>query len=119
MNRASDEVNRFVFEETRSVYAEGKIPGVVGGDHSVPLGAFRACAEKYREGFGILHFDAHLDTRDTYEGFQYSHASIMRNALDEVAGIKKLVQGGIRDYCEEEVSFNSAQGERVKVFYDR
>ena len=59
---------------------EGKFVGIVGGDHSVPLGYFEALSEKY-ESFGILHIDAHADRRDAYEGLEYSHASIFFNAL--------------------------------------
>ena len=73
---------------------------LVGGDHSTPLGYFRALAKRHMS-FGILHIDAHMDLRIAYEGFTYSHASILYNAL----GLKELstvVQVGIRDFCEEE-----------------
>lgn len=117
VNSLSERVNEYVENETRRLLAAGKLPVIVGGDHSVPYGAFRAVGERH-PGFGILHFDAHSDTRDAYEGFRHSHASIMRNALDGVPQIKKLVQVGIRDFCEEEVEYCRAQGERVRVFYD-
>jgi agmatinase len=68
--------------------------------------------------FGILHFDAHSDTRVGYEGFTYSHASIMYNALQEVPQIKKLVQVGIRDFSEDEVNYCASQGSRVKIYFD-
>jgi len=67
----------------------------------------------------LLHFDAHSDTRDAYEGFLWSHASIMRNAIRDLPSITRITQVGIRDFCEEEHSFISELGERAKVFYDR
>lgn len=117
VNTLSGKVNGFVRAETSRLLAEGKIVGVVGGDHSCPLGAFEAAAEKFGE-YGILHFDAHSDTRDAFEGFESSHASIMRNALDRVPKIKKLTQVGIRDLCEEEQAYLLAQKGRASAFYD-
>jgi agmatinase len=91
LNELSARLNTWVYDQSQKILAEDKILGVVGGDHSTPLGAFRAVGEKFGE-FGILHFDAHSDTREAYEGFTYSHASIMHNALREVPQLKKLVQ---------------------------
>lgn len=88
--------------------------GLLGGDHSTPLGFYEAQAEKY-EAFGILHLDAHMDLRKAYEEFTYSHASIMYNAL-EIPQLKKLVQVGIRDFCEEELEMVKNSSGRVKVF---
>ncbi|MFW6290017.1 MAG: arginase family protein, partial [Mariniphaga sp.] len=90
---------------------------VVGGDHSVPLGLMRALGEKYKN-FGILQIDAHLDLRDSYEGFSWSHASIFFNALKDTS-VARLVQVGARDYCEEEVEFLEKEGHRIAVFYDQ
>lgn len=118
VNAMGGQLNRFVYEQTREVLGAGKTAALVGGDHSVPLGAFRAIGEKYKS-YGVLHFDAHSDTRDAYEGFQWSHASIMRNALDHTPQISKLVQVGIRDVCEEEVEYTVLQKGRVSVYYDR
>ena len=117
VNKASEKLNDFVYRETAKIFKDGKIPAVVGGDHSVPFGAIQAAGDVSNE-FGVLHFDAHSDTRDAYEGFQWSHASIMRNVLDRIPQVKKLVQVGIRDFCEEEVEYCDGQKERVKVFYD-
>ncbi|NBT58359.1 hypothetical protein EBT16_06205, partial [bacterium] len=74
-------------------------------------------AEFYPQ-FGILHFDAHSDTRNAYEGFTWSHASIMFNVLRNVPQVAKLVQVGIRDYCEEESAFCESEKHRVKTFHD-
>ncbi len=80
---------------------KGKIVGLVGGDHSTPLGLIKALGEKYKK-FTILHIDAHRDLRKAYEGFTYSHASIMYNVLKEVKSVEKIVQVGIRDEGEDE-----------------
>jgi len=89
----------------------------LGGDHSTPLGYFKAIAEKHGD-FGILQIDAHCDLRKAYENFVYSHASIMYNALAEIPELKKIVQVGIRDYCEEEWDYIKANEERVNTFFD-
>lgn len=66
----------------------GKTVGLVGGDHSTPYGLIRALGDRHGE-FGILHIDAHCDLRDAYEGFEFSHASIMFNVLRDVPSVKK------------------------------
>jgi agmatinase len=63
--------------------------------------------------------DAHCDFREGYEGFVYSHASIMYNALREIPGLKKLVQVGIRDFSEGEFNFVKENSERVHTFFDQ
>ncbi|MFN7439221.1 MAG: arginase family protein [Phycisphaerales bacterium] len=126
VNAASATVNEHVYERTRDVLKEGKLPGLLGGDHSTPLGAIRACAEHLSaskggkgEGLGILHVDAHMDLRDAFEGFTYSHASVMFNVLRECKGVSKIVQVGIRDYCAAEKQVVQASKGRVSVFYDQ
>lgn len=90
---------------------------LLGGDHSTPLGYIKALAKKYND-FGILQIDAHADLRESYEGFEYSHASIMYNAL-KFKEVSKLVQVGIRDYCEAEVEMINKSNGRVCTFYDQ
>lgn len=118
IDAAGDKVAAFTYEHTLKVIKEGKIPGLVGGDHSTPLGAIRACAEQAAGGLGILHIDAHMDFRDAYEGFKYSHASIMYNVLNTIPGVKRLVQVGIRDFGEGEMGFGIEQGSRVHTCFD-
>jgi len=117
VDAASEEVNEHVYARARSVLAAGKVPGVVGGEHSVPFAAIRACAE-HHGSIGLLHIDAHMDLRMAFEGFAWSHASIMFNVLSRVPGVVKLVQVGIRDMGERERDFAAAQGGRVEVHYD-
>ena len=101
INEGNIMMNEWVYTQTKELLKKGKLVGLLGGDHSTPLGFMKALGEEYGE-FGVLQIDAHCDLRDGYEGFQYSHASIMRNALREISAITKLVQAGIRDYSEEE-----------------
>lgn len=96
---------------------EGKLVALLGGDHSTPLGFMKALARRHR-AFGVLQIDAHADLRDAYEGFTYSHASIMFNAL-RIPQIKRLVQAGIRDYCEAEADLIRASKGRVVTWFDR
>ncbi|MEI6791069.1 MAG: agmatinase [Myxococcaceae bacterium] len=112
-----EEVNTYVYDNTKRLLQQNKIVGIVGGDHSSPFGAIQAIAEQH-DSFGILHLDAHADTRDAYEGYTWSHASIMRNVLDRIPEVKKLVQVGIRDFCEEELEFAKAQQDRMRVHTD-
>jgi agmatinase len=106
----------FVETETGKLLDQGKITALLGGDHSTPLGFLKALAKRH-ESFGILQVDAHMDLRIAYEGFTYSHASIMYNAL-QLPQVSKLVQVGIRDYCQEEIDVMNAQGKRVKTYFD-
>lgn len=95
---------------------QGKKVVLLGGDHSTPLGYYEALATQH-DNFGILHLDAHMDLRIAYEGFTYSHASIMYNAL-QIPQISKIVQVGIRDFCEQEVDVVKSQNGRVLVHTD-
>lgn len=117
VNEGSLKMIEYVYENTASWMKKGKLVGLVGGDHSTPLGFFRALAEKY-PSFGVLQIDAHMDLRKAFEGFTYSHASIMYNAL-QLKQISKLVQVGIRDFCEEEHDYALKYPKKIKVFtYD-
>lgn len=114
-NEISARVNEFTYRETKRFLAADKIVGLVGGDHAVPFGCIRAHAEHF-PGLGVLHFDAHADLRPAYEGFAWSHASIMNNVVRECA-IAKLVQVGIRDLSEEELE-QIESNPKLQAFYD-
>ena len=117
VNSGSEEMNQKVYEQTTEWLNRGKLVGLVGGDHSTPLGFIKALGERYEE-FGVLHIDAHADLREAYEGFTYSHASIMYNVLNEVESVKKIVQVGVRDYCDDEVALVAGSEGRVVQFDD-
>jgi agmatinase len=116
VNALSERVNEVVYLETKRLLGQGRVAAVVGGDHASPYGAIRAYAERF-PGLGILHVDAHADLRHAYEGFRFSHASIMDNVLG-IEGVAKIVQVGIRDFCEEEVERIGQSGGRVRTFFD-
>ncbi len=116
INEQSERLRKWVYEEAEKIIADQKIPIVLGGEHSSPLGLIDALAEHYDE-IGILQIDAHADLRSSYEGFTHSHASIMYNALMNI-NITHLVSVGIRDICQEEVDFATQSGNRVQLFYD-
>ena len=87
----------------------GNCPVLLGGEHTVTLGALRAIARS-RAGqpkFGVVQFDAHGDLRNTYEDTPYSHGSVMRRACD--LGLP-LMQIAVRSLCTEEVDFRKAYG---------
>lgn len=111
-------LNNWVYQQTKALLDNGKLVGLLGGDHSTPLGYMKAVGEKFGD-FGILQIDAHCDLRDSYEGFVYSHASIMFNALKEIPQISKLVQAGIRDYSSGEYEFIQENSDRVRTYFDR
>ncbi|MEY2916520.1 MAG: hypothetical protein RIS73_234 [Bacteroidota bacterium] len=118
INEGSNFLNAWVYEQTKDLMDQGKLVGLLGGDHSTPLGFYKAIAEKHND-FGILHIDAHCDLRKNYEGFKYSHASIMYNALEEIPQLKKIVQVGVRDFCDEEFDYMVSSGERIITYFDK
>jgi agmatinase len=122
INAAGEEINEYVDGQVEAVLRAGKVPGVVGGEHSVPFGAIQACADHVGasggEGLGILHIDAHMDLRPAFEGFVWSHASIMYNVLERIPGVTKLVQIGIRDFGEGELEVAKRHAPRVDVHFD-
>jgi agmatinase len=118
VNAGSVFLNQWVYEQTANLLKQGKLVALLGGDHSTPLGYFRAIAEQHGD-FGILQIDAHCDLRKAYEHFTYSHASVMYNALEEIPQLARLVQVGVRDYCDEEYSYIQSQKDRITTYFDR
>jgi agmatinase len=96
---------------------QGKLVGVLGGEHSTPLGLIEAI-DAQNKPFGILQIDAHADLRDAYEGFEQSHASIMFNALKNCPNLIKLVQVGIRDIAQSEVDLIENSNGRISTYFD-
>jgi agmatinase len=118
VNSACGEMSEWVYQQSKEVLRQGKLLGLIGGDHSTPLGAIRAISESVKGDFGVLHIDAHADLRCAYQGFTQSHASIMYNVMSSDFRPKKLVQVGIRDFCEEEHDFISNHPKAIKTFFD-
>ncbi len=117
IEQAMDTRDKWVMQRIEHWKKQGKVVGLLGGDHSSPL-AYHQYLNANKVEYGILHADAHLDLRDTFEGFKYSHASIFFNTI-KFNNVKKLVQVGIRDYCHQEKALAESLPDRIKVFYDR
>jgi len=118
VNEGSLFMNQWVFEQTSEVLQNGKLVGLVGGDHSTPLGFLKALAEIHPD-FGILQIDSHCDLRNSYEGFTFSHASIMYNVMEEIPQVTKLVQLGIRDFSESEWQYICDSNHRIIAYMDK
>ena len=117
VNDSSRAVERYLAHRTRELLSAGKLVGTLGGDHSVPLGAIVEHVARYPD-LGILHIDAHADLRQAYQGFEQSHASIMWNVLLRCPHLRRLVQVGIRDLCEEEADRIAGSGGQIRTFFD-
>lgn len=101
VNQACQDMVDWVYEKIKNIFTENKIPGLIGGEHSISLGSIKALSEKYKD-YGLLQIDAHLDLRSSYQGFDYSHASVMQNVLSLPHSPQKIVSVGVRDFCYEE-----------------
>ncbi len=117
VNALCADLNAYVYETVTGLIARGKLVVTVGGDHAVPYGAIQAHAERY-PGMGILHLDAHADLRTAYEGFVWSHASIMANVMDGIPAVSRLVQVGLRDVSTAEHRRITASDGRIVAFFD-
>lgn len=109
-------------EKVKEIISLNKFPIILGGEHTISIGGILGVNEKYKS-FSVLHFDAHADLRDSYEGNKFSHASAMRRVL-EIKGVKNLVSVGIRNISnnEEEGSefdFYKKNPEKIKIFWAR
>jgi len=117
VNSISESVNDWVYAQTRALLIAGKMPVILGGDHSVPYGSMLAYAETH-PNLGILHLDAHADLRDAYEGFTWSHASIFHNVMTKIGGVDRLVQVGVRDLSNAESAMIENSNGRIVTFFD-
>ncbi|MGZ5279225.1 MAG: agmatinase family protein [Pseudobdellovibrionaceae bacterium] len=118
VNQACEEMTEWVYQQSKQILDQKKFLGLVGGDHSTPLGAIRAVSEKVQGNFGVLHIDAHADLRNAYQGFKQSHASIMYNVMNSAFKPKKLVQVGIRDFSEDEYNLIQERSKDIRTFFD-
>jgi agmatinase len=103
---------RAVERRVTTVSKAGKIPVLLGGEHSGTAAAVAALRKKHGE-LTVLQFDAHADLRDEYLGTPHNHACVGRRIVDTGA---KLVQVGIRSMSEEEDRYLK-KAEEVKTFY--
>jgi len=89
-------------------------PITLGGEHSITSGCIRPFAKKYKK-LCLLHFDAHADLRDSYNGEKFSHASAIRRCLDYKN--VSLISFGIRNISKTEIPFLKKNSKRIKIFW--
>lgn len=89
-----------VYKRTLALLADKKFPVIIGGNHTVPIGAFRAYSEYY-DDLTILQLDAHADLRPEYEGSEFNHACAMARAREYAP----VVQVGIRSMSADELPY--------------
>ena len=94
---------KMIEERSAQILEDGKRPFLLGGEHFVTLGAFRAVQKKY-PNVVIIHFDAHADLREDYLGNPLSHACVLRRCHDLV-GDGRIFQFGIRSGTRDEFQF--------------
>ena len=102
-------------ELVEAALRDGKIPVILGGEHTVSLGGIQACQAAHTP-LTVVQIDAHADLRDQYEGSPYSHACVMRRAADMGC---RLVQIGIRSLSEEEAIWLDHNPEKSRIHYAR
>lgn len=94
-------------QDVQKALSVNAIPVLLGGEHTITLGALRALHQKNRD-FGVVQFDAHADLRNSYKGQSLSHATVMRRAIQEL-GVP-LVQFAVRDISPEEMEVREMHG---------
>jgi len=99
---------------TGKLLDDGKFPMVLGGEHSITAGAIRPFAARYPD-LTILHFDAHADLRDGYEGEHFSHAAAIRRCMDHEN--VSVVSCGIRNISAGEIPFLEKNAGRLRIFW--
>jgi len=97
-----------VYSTVKGIFDEQRFPVVIGGNHTVSIGAFRAASESF-EGLTILQLDAHSDLRPEYEGSHLNHACAAARAREHAP----LVQVGIRSMAAEELPYVDSE----RIFY--
>lgn len=117
IDAAGDAVEAYVQGHVRRILEAGKTPGVIGGEHSVSLGAIKAVS-RWHPGVGLLQIDAHMDLRESYMGFRHSHASVILNTIRGAQGLGPVVQVGLRDVSAGEVARGAELGVRSSFWDD-
>ena len=98
------------------ILSNNKFPIVFGGEHSLTVGSIKPFVKKYDE-ITLLHFDAHADLRESYNGEKYSHASAIKRCLDFKN--VKVVSFGIRNLSQSEMNFYKKNQDRIEIFWSR
>ena len=98
----------------QSILEKKLVPMTLGGEHSITPGCIAPCAKKFKN-ICLLHFDAHADLRDSYNGEKFSHASAIRRCLDYPN--VSVISFGIRNISKEEIPFLKKNSKRIKIFW--
>ena len=98
------------------ILSNNKFPIVFGGEHSLTVGSIKPFVKKYDE-ITLLHFDAHADLRESYNGEKYSHASAIKRCLDFKN--VKVVSFGIRNLSQSEMHFYKKNQDRIEIFWSK
>jgi agmatinase len=106
--RTGEKAMAKIFEAVNKLLADGKFVAVLGGEHTISQAPIRAYLEKYPD-LSVVHFDAHADLRESYEGSKFSHASVMARVC-EFMDPARVVQVGIRALSPEEAEFIRTSG---------
>ena len=114
INEGFAEMHKSIYKQTKHWVSQGKTVAVIGGDHSVSLGAVKAMAECYND-LGVLFIDAHADYAQEGETFAYSHRTIARNIVEEIPSVSRLVEVGVRDIDKAELDLLLAN-DKVELF---
>jgi len=102
-----ENINKFLLDKK-------KFPLVLGGEHSLTPGAIRPFVKKFKK-ICLLHFDAHADLRNSYNGNKFSHASAIRRCLDN--SNVSVISFGIRNISLNEISFLKKNKKRIKIYW--
>ncbi len=98
------------------IISQQKFPIVFGGEHSITVGSIKPFTKKYKEII-LIHFDAHADLREKYNGEKYSHASAIRRCLD-FKNIK-VISLGIRNISQEEMNYYRNNKKKIKIYWGK
>ena len=98
------------------IIRKNKFPIIFGGEHSITPGSIRPFVKKYNE-ITLLHFDAHADLRESYNGEKFSHASAIKRCLDFKN--VKVVSFGIRNLSRTEMNFYENNRNRIEIFWGK
>ena len=100
----------------QKILSENKFPMVFGGEHSITPGSIKPFVKKYAQ-ITLLHFDAHADLRESYQGEKFSHASAIKRCLDFEN--VNVVSFGIRNLSQLEMDFYNDNRNRIEIFWGK
>ena len=100
----------------KEILLKNKFPMVFGGEHSITSGSIKPFVDKYKQ-ITLLHFDAHADLRESYQGEKFSHASAIKRCLDFKN--VNVVSFGIRNLSRPEMNFYNNNKDRIEIFWGK